>query len=51
MNRLRSVRRVFVWGLVAAAMGGALTGCASARPDAANACVGPPGFCQPYFGS
>jgi predicted small secreted protein len=39
--------------LVAAgvAVGLLLSGCATARPNGPDGCVGPPDFCQPYFGN
>jgi hypothetical protein len=36
---------------VGMAVGLLLSGCASAGPNGPDGCVGPPDFCQPYFGS
>jgi hypothetical protein len=50
--KTRSIlKRAVLYALAAATAGLLLSGCAAAGPNAANGCVGPPDFCQPYFGS
>jgi hypothetical protein len=45
------LKRAVIYALAAATAGLLLSGCAAPGPDTANGCVGPPGFCTPYFGS
>jgi hypothetical protein len=51
MKARTALRRSIVYAVAAVTAGLLLSGCATPGPDAANGCVGPPGFCQMYFGS
>ena len=39
------------WLLRAVALGVLLSGCATTHKSAANQCLGPPSYCNVYFGS
>jgi hypothetical protein len=51
MKTRTAIRRSVSYALAALAAGLLLSGCATAGPNTADGCVGPPDFCQPYFGS
>ncbi|WP_323119637.1 hypothetical protein [Burkholderia alba] len=45
---LKRLARLALAGLAAGAL---LSGCATARPNGPGDCVGPPDFCNVFFGS
>ena len=51
MKRSKWLERAVIYAATAVSMGLLLAGCALPATGPANGCVGPAGYCNPYFGS
>jgi hypothetical protein len=51
MKRQNWIKRAAIYAATAISMAVLLAACATAGPNTADGCVGPPEFCNPYFGS
>lgn len=51
MKSRTAIKRSLYYILFAVAAGTLLSGCASASPNGPGDCVGPPSFCNIFFGS
>jgi hypothetical protein len=51
MKTRNAIKRSIYFVVLAVAAGALLSGCASAGPNGPGDCVGPPSYCNIFFGS